>query len=145
MILSPPIEIAPTLLSAPLELAGNWGHMLPRSADLVVERMRGSCLDGVRLVSDRQPTRLRVDEHTSGPPAIWLHPDGSTMAWIIVDIGERAWSRSRVNRGFAVQRWPAMRRRQPWSATSMFKRSTAPELCRGGELVPPRGRWARCT
>src|SRR5439155_21981130 len=44
------------------------------------------------LVSDRQPTRLRVDEHTSGPPAAWLHPDGSTMAWIIVDIGERAWA-----------------------------------------------------
>jgi hypothetical protein len=92
MTLSPPIEPASTLLSAPIELAGNWGHMLPRSADLVVERMRHSCLDGVRLVSDRQPTRLRVDEHTSGPPSVWLHPDGSSMAWIIVDIGERAWS-----------------------------------------------------
>ena len=67
--------------------------MLPRSAETVVERMRHSCLDGVRLVSDRQPTRLRVDEHTSGLPSIWLHPDGSTMAWIIVDIGERDWSR----------------------------------------------------
>jgi hypothetical protein len=80
------------LLSAPIELAGDWGHMLPRAADLVVERMRHACLDGVRLVSDRQPTRLRVDEHTSGPPAVWLHPDGSSMAWIIVDIGERAWA-----------------------------------------------------
>ncbi len=92
-LLSPPIEQAPTLLSAPIELAGDWGHMLPRSADQVVERMRHSCLDGVRLLSDRQPTRLRVDEHTSGPPAIWLHPDGSTMAWIIVDISERDWSK----------------------------------------------------
>ncbi|ESY89738.1 hypothetical protein [Mesorhizobium sp. LNHC229A00] len=55
--------------------------------------MRHACLDGVRLVSDRQPTRLRVDEHTSGTPAIWLRPDGSSMAWIIVDIGERDWSR----------------------------------------------------
>ena len=90
--LSPPIEQAPTLLSAPIELAGDWGHMLPRSADQVVERMRHSCLNGVRLLSDRQPTRLRVDEHTSGSPAVWLHPDGSSMAWIIVDIGERAWS-----------------------------------------------------
>jgi hypothetical protein len=59
MTLSLPVEIAPTLLSAPIELAGDWGHMLPRSADLVVERMRHSCLDGVRLVSDRQPRRLR--------------------------------------------------------------------------------------
>ncbi|MER9136037.1 hypothetical protein NKI20_06965 [Mesorhizobium sp. M0830] len=82
-----------TLLTAPIELAGNWGHMLPRSAQSVVERMRHACLDGVRLVSDRQPTWLRVDEHTSGPPAIWLHPDGSSMAWIIVDIGERDWSK----------------------------------------------------
>jgi hypothetical protein len=90
--LSPPIELATTLLSAPIELAGVWGHMIPRSADQVIERMRHSCLDGVRLLSDRQPTRLRVDEHASGSPAVWLHPDGSSMAWIIVDIGERAWS-----------------------------------------------------
>jgi hypothetical protein len=83
MTLSPPIEPAPTLLSAPIELADDWGHMLPRSADLVVEHVRHSCLDGVRLLSDRQPTRLRVDEHTCGPP---------TVSWIIVDIGERAWS-----------------------------------------------------
>jgi hypothetical protein len=91
--LSPPIEQAPTLLTAPVELAGDWGHMLPRSADLVVERMRRACLDEVRLVSDRQPTSLRVDEHTSGYPSVWLHPDGSTMAWVIVDIGERDWSK----------------------------------------------------
>ena len=91
--LSPPIEHAPTVLSAPVELAGDWGHMLPHSADKVVERMRHACLDGVRLLSDRQPTRLRVDEHRSGPPAIWLHPDGSSMAWIIVDVGERDWSK----------------------------------------------------
>jgi hypothetical protein len=55
--------------------------------------MRHACLDGVRLLSDRQPTRLRIDEHTSGPPYVWLHPDGSTMAWIVVDIGERDWSK----------------------------------------------------
>src|SRR5947209_2818720 len=92
MIPSPSIEQAATLLSAPIELAGNWDHMIPHSADLVVERMRQSCLDGVRLVSDRQPNRIRVDRHTSGPPAVWLHPDGIGMAWIIVDTGERAWT-----------------------------------------------------
>ena len=90
--LSPPIETAMTVLSAPIELAGDWGRMLPYAADQVVEHTRHACLDGVRLVSDRQPTRLRVDEHASGSPAIWLHPDGSSMAWIIVDIGERAWA-----------------------------------------------------
>jgi len=91
-VLAPPIEEAPTLLSAPIELAGNWGHMLPHSVEQVVQRMRHACLDGVRLVSDRQPTRVRVDEHTSGSPAVWLHADGSSMAWIIVDIGQQAWS-----------------------------------------------------
>jgi hypothetical protein len=90
--LSPPIEPGVTLLSAPIELAGDWGKMLPYAADQVVEFMRHACLDGVRLVSDRQPTRLRVDEHTSGPPAVWLHPDGSSTAWIIVDVGQLAWS-----------------------------------------------------
>ncbi|MDX8470359.1 hypothetical protein RFM26_32360 [Mesorhizobium sp. VK23B] len=92
MPLSPTVP-SMTLLSAPIELAGNWGHMFPHSAGQVVERMRQACLDGVRLLSDRQPARLRVDEHTSGQPAIWLHPDGSSMAWIIVDIGERDWSK----------------------------------------------------
>jgi hypothetical protein len=89
----PPLAAPSTLLTAPIELAGDWGHTPPRAADQVVERMRHACLDGVRLLSDRQPTRLRVDEHTSGQPAIWLHPDGSSMAWIIVDIGERDWSK----------------------------------------------------
>jgi hypothetical protein len=67
--------------------------MLHHSADQVIERMRHACLDGIRLVSDRQPASLRVDEHTSGAPAVWLHSDGRSMAWIIVDIGERDWSK----------------------------------------------------
>jgi hypothetical protein len=67
--------------------------MIPNSAKLVVERTREACLDDVRLLSDRQPSRLRVDQHTSGPPAVWLHPDRASMAWIIVDIGDRDWSK----------------------------------------------------
>jgi hypothetical protein len=81
-----------TLATAPIELAGNWGRMIPHSADEVVELMRSACLDGVRLVSERQPARLRVDEHTSGQPYIWLHSAPAKTAWIVVDIGERAWS-----------------------------------------------------
>jgi hypothetical protein len=83
----------PSLLTAPIEMAGAWGSMIPNSALQVAERMRSACLDGVRLVSDRQPTRLKVDEHTSGNPAVWLHPDQPDLAWIIVDIGERDWSK----------------------------------------------------
>ncbi len=82
-----------TILTAPIELSGDWGRMIPDAAAHVVERMRHACLDGIRLVSDDQPDRLRVEEHTSGSPAIWLHPDGSSLGWIIVDIGERDWSK----------------------------------------------------
>jgi len=75
-----------TLISAPIELSGDWGRMLPGSAKKVVERMRHACLGGIRLVSDRQPTVLRIDERTSGPPAICLHAEPRDTAWIIVDI-----------------------------------------------------------
>ncbi|MER9952492.1 hypothetical protein [Mesorhizobium sp. M0047] len=84
---------AALLLHAPIELAGDWGHMLLRSVSQVLERMRQACLADVRLISDRQPDRLRVDEHGSGRPAIWLHPDGTTLAWIMVGIGDRDWSK----------------------------------------------------
>jgi hypothetical protein len=51
------------------------------------------CLAGINLLSDQQPSGLRVENHTSGSPAIWLHNDESTIAWIIVNIGERDWSK----------------------------------------------------
>jgi hypothetical protein len=80
------------LAVAPIELAGDWGHMIADSALHVVQRMRWSCYDGFRLLSPDQPERLRVEEHTSGLPAVWLHEDEPNIAWIIVDVGERAWS-----------------------------------------------------
>ena len=58
-----------------------------------LERMRHACLADVHLVSDDQPDRLRVDEHASGSPAVWLHYDNTSIGWILVDIGERDWSR----------------------------------------------------
>jgi len=82
-----------TLLTIPMELAGNWGHMVPGAAKLGVERMRQACLAEVRLVSDRQPKSLRIDEHMFGSPAVWLHSDPRDVAWIIVDIGPQDWSK----------------------------------------------------
>jgi hypothetical protein len=83
-----------TLLSAPIEMTGNWENMIPGSAAKVVNRMRSACLADVRLLSDRQPQAVRVDEHTSGVPSIWLHPgQADRTAWIIVDIGDRDWSK----------------------------------------------------
>jgi hypothetical protein len=80
-----------TLLTAPLELGGSWGQSAPADAAAVIERMRRACLAGVALLSDHQPEKLRVDDHSSGPPAIWLHTDNPTTAWIIVVVGTRDW------------------------------------------------------
>jgi hypothetical protein len=79
------------LLSAPLELSGEWDGSPQRAAAVVIGRMREVCLASVRLVSDQQPERVRVDDHSSGNPAIWLHDEPAKTAWIIVDIGTRAW------------------------------------------------------
>jgi hypothetical protein len=81
-----------TLASMPIEVGGDWGGSLPQAALTVVSRMREVCLAGVALVSDRQPGTLRVDNHTSGPPHVWLHFDGTAVGWIVVDIGPRDWS-----------------------------------------------------
>lgn len=80
-----------TLLSVPLELTGDWGASPPPTAAIVIARVREVSLSGVRLLSDRQPDRIRIEAHSSGPPAIWLHKDNSRTAWIIVDIGGRDW------------------------------------------------------
>jgi hypothetical protein len=80
-----------SLLSAPLEIYGAWGGSSPEAARQVVLRMREASLEGVRLLSDRQPKALRVDNHFTGPPSIWLHADPATTAWVIVDIDPRDW------------------------------------------------------
>jgi hypothetical protein len=80
-----------TLLSAPVQLGGEWGGSAPNDAAAVIARMREACLSGVRLLSDRQPDKLRVDDETTGPPHIWLHQDNPDTAWIVVDIGARDW------------------------------------------------------
>lgn len=82
---------ATSLLSAPLELTGDWGESPRQAVAIVITRVRAVSLEGIRLLSDRQPDRLRVEEHSSGSPAIWLHDEPRKTAWIIVDIGGRDW------------------------------------------------------
>jgi hypothetical protein len=80
-----------TLLNVPLEVRGEWGKAPLQAATTVVSRMREVCLAGIKLLSDQQPSGLRVENRASGSPAIWLHNDASAMAWIVVTIGERDW------------------------------------------------------
>jgi hypothetical protein len=80
-----------TLLDVPLQLGPEWRGSVPADAKVVLERMRASCLGGLALRSDRQPEALRVDDHASGPPAVWLHKDSPQVAWVFVDVGERDW------------------------------------------------------
>ena len=70
-----------TLLNAPLEVQGEWGKSAPGAATAVIARMREVCLAGVKLLSDQQPTGLRVENHGSGsandrmlPPAAMASP-----------------------------------------------------------------------
>jgi hypothetical protein len=84
-------QISLSLLSAPLELGGDWSGSPERAVYIVVSRAREACLSGIRLFSDQQAEKLRVDNHSLGPPHIWLHPDHPSMAWIIVDVGALDW------------------------------------------------------
>jgi hypothetical protein len=76
---------AGNLLTAPIELKGEWvyGDAVTR----VLSRVRVIDLSGLRLLSDRQPARISVENHKEGTPAIWLHSDEPERAAIIVDIG----------------------------------------------------------
>ena len=76
---------AGNLLTAPIELKGDWLH--GDAVVRVLSRVRTVDLSGVRLLSDRQPARISVENHNEGPPAIWLHSDEPERAAIIVDIG----------------------------------------------------------
>jgi hypothetical protein len=89
---APPVSGKAILAAAPIEVGGDWGGSLPQAALTVVSRTRDACL-GFRLVSDRQPERIRVDNHSKEPPHIWLHFDRAPFAWIVVDIGPRDWSK----------------------------------------------------
>jgi hypothetical protein len=80
-----------TLAAAPIELGGTWSGSLPGDVGAVIERMRMACLNQVPLVSDRQPTALRIENRPTGNPAIWLHAEGATLAWIVVNVGPRDW------------------------------------------------------
>jgi hypothetical protein len=76
---------AVNLLAAPIELKGDW--LYSDAVMRVLSRVRAVDLSGVRLLSDRQPAQISVENHNQGPPAIWLHSDDPERAAIIVDIG----------------------------------------------------------
>jgi hypothetical protein len=80
-----------SLFLAPLELMGDWGSSPPEAAFRVLSRVREACLTSVALLSDRQPKRIRVESRSGGFPAIWLHDDDASMAWILVTIGACDW------------------------------------------------------
>jgi hypothetical protein len=107
-----------TLLTAPLELRGAWPGTSLEAAARVLPRVREACLSGVRLVSDRQPDKLIIDDHTEGTPAIWLHDDATRTAWIIVDIGPNDWSKLAYQFGHELghvlcNSWEASAKPQP--------------------------------
>jgi hypothetical protein len=81
-----------TLLSAPIEVVGNWAGSSPYDALVVLSHVRQACLSGIRLFSDQQPAKIRVEDHLSGSPAVWLHADNPDTASIILDVTAARWS-----------------------------------------------------
>src|SRR6185312_68066 len=86
-------EALGNLLAAPLSLGGEWAMGAPGPALPVATRMREACLSGVRLLSDRQPRRLRVDQHGTGPPSVWLQTRDPDLAVVNIDVPAHDWPR----------------------------------------------------
>lgn len=89
-------KAAGSLLSAPLSLQGKWGEGWNRKAIVAALGLaREACLEGVRLVSDRQPASLivRNKPDPGTPPSIWLHKDRPDTAIVILAVGAQDWSR----------------------------------------------------
>ncbi|GJD34921.1 hypothetical protein FMGBMHLM_1828 [Methylobacterium aerolatum] len=103
-----------TMINAPLEFTGNWRNSNLADITAVVSRMREACLSDLIIRSDQQPERIRVDDHESGSPAIWLHSEPATTAWIIVDVGTRDWCKLAYQFGHELGHVVA----NSWSRTS---------------------------
>jgi len=80
-----------TLLSIPIEQAGDWAASTPEDALVVLSRTREVCLSGVRLLSDAQPTAFCVESRSSSAPHVWLQSE--THARVVVDGTARDWGR----------------------------------------------------
>jgi hypothetical protein len=83
----------PSLLTVPLELGGGWNASPTDAVLRVLMRMREVSLAGVKLLSDRQPAKIHVEDHPTGSPAIWLHSVDDKVASIIVNIGTDDWEK----------------------------------------------------
>ncbi len=80
-----------TLLTADLEISGDWGGSATADVAVVIDAMRSACLTGVALLSERQPETLRVEDRSGNNPSVWLHTERPTIAWVTVVVGSRDW------------------------------------------------------
>jgi hypothetical protein len=58
---------------------------------------RATRLSLIRLLSDRQPEKLRVDNYTEWWPHVRLHADPPNMAWIFLNVPSQDCAGSPVN------------------------------------------------
>ena len=82
-----------TLLDVPLELGDGWTWSPAQDVKSVLSRVRDVCLSSVRLLSDRQPEKLRVDNYLESWPEVRLHADQPGMAWIFLNVPSLDWCR----------------------------------------------------
>ncbi|WP_143271559.1 hypothetical protein [Bradyrhizobium mercantei] len=76
-------------MTAPIKLQGDWDY--GDAALRVLSRVRAVNFSKLRLLSDRQPAKLSIENHHQGPPAIWLHRDQPETASIILNVGPADW------------------------------------------------------
>lgn len=80
-----------TLLTADVEIRGDWQGSATADVAVIVETMRTACLAGVALLSERQPETLRVEDRSGSNPSVWLHTGQPATAWVTVVVGRRDW------------------------------------------------------
>lgn len=80
------------LLTVPIQLLGDWSY--GEAALRVLTRVRAVNLGKLRLLSDRQPAKLLIENHHQGPPAVWLHRDQPQAASIILNVGAADWCKT---------------------------------------------------
>lgn len=80
------------LANAPMEVRGDWPGERPEEVLKVLTRVRDVSLAGLRLVSDRQPSTIRIEARAEGYPMTVFNTEPGHLALIQLVVRPRDWS-----------------------------------------------------
>lgn len=81
---------ASNILSIDIALKGDWKG-LENQSKRIIDMSRSCCLRNITIKSDRQPASIIVENGSSSNPAIWLHQEPRSAAWIRLNAFPSAW------------------------------------------------------